>query len=163
MINQYSEIHEEEIVEEEEETPLAPMLKMSFSIIGVICCLFLLVGGVIVFANSCKVLKYKEIETTVGDGYFIENTRYNLDYVVDEKDYRQDFIFKKELKEGDKVKAYYDPKNPEKLVLKKQINIAAIVVAVVSLFVLIKLFPLIFKFLKETKAYYKEIEVDDEE
>ncbi len=164
MINQYSEVKEdEELVEEEEKEPLAPMLKMGFSIVGVVCCLFVLVGGVLTFINSCKVLRYKEIETTVGDGYFIEDTRYNLDYEVDGNEYRQDFLFKKELKEGDKVKAYYDPKNPEHLALKKMVNITAIVAAIISAFALKKLFPLVFKYKKETKAYYKEIEEADED
>ena len=164
MINQYSEIHEdEEIVEEKEETPLAPMMKVGFSIVGVFCCLFLLIGGIVIFASSCKLLNYKEVETTVAESTYIEKTRYNLDYEVDDELYSQDFLFEDEKKVGDKVTAYYDPENPEKIVLEKKTNIVALIVAIVSLLVMIRLLPLIFKYRRETKEYYDEIEVDDEE
>ena len=138
MINQYSEIHEDDsdLVEEEEKTPLVPMFKVGVLIVLLVLCVGMIVGGVLTFANSLKVLRYKEVDAVIGDGYFIEKNRYNVDYVVDDKDYRNDFIIKKEYKEGDKIKAYYDPEKPDNAALSKRVNIVALLVAIVGCFIM---------------------------
>ncbi len=165
MINQYSEIHEDEseLVEEEEKTPFVPMFKVGVLIVLLIVCLGMIAGGAITFTRSLKVLRYKEVNAVIGDGYFIEKNRYNVDYVVDDKDYRNDFIIKKEYKEGDKIKAYYDPKKPENCVLKKMVNVVALLIAIAGFFIAKFLIPRLKKNASEAKAFYKELEIEEKE
>ena len=165
MINQYSEIHEDDsdLVEEEEKTPFLPMFKVGLLIVLIIVCLGMIVGGTLTFVNSLKVLRYKEVDAVIGDGYFIEKDRYNVDYVVDDEDYRNDFIIKKEYKEGDKIKAYYDPKKPENCALKKTVNIIALLVAIAGFFLAKFIIPILKKNASETKSYYKELENEEAE
>ena len=163
-MNQYTEINEqddlEEVIPEEEQAPVGHFLKIGIAIILSIVSLAMIVFGTYSFIHSLGVLRYKEIQTVVGTGYYSEENHYMLSYKVGDKEYSDEYVIEKELKEGDKYKAYYDPKNPEKIVFKKTIKIYAILIAIAGVYIIKFSFPKIFKYLKESKKYFKEEEVE---
>ena len=164
MINQYSEINEqddlEEVVPEEEKAPIGIFLKLAFAIILTILSIAMIVFGSYSFIRSLTNLRYKEVQVVVGTGYFVDKHHYMLSYEIKDKEYVNDLIIEKDLKNGDKYKVYYDPKDPEKLILKKTIKIHALIIAIVGVYIIIKNFPNIFKYAKESKKYFKEEEIE---
>ena len=154
---------EEELAKEQEEdidkAPLSLGLKIVAFAFLCLASLGLVLYGVLAFTSSLNSMKYKSVEAVIRDKYTKDKV-YVLDYKVDDKEYSSYIRITKDVKVKDKITVYYNPKDKEEIVLKKSINIIAIFVAIVGLYLFKFSITKTFGYFKEAKVYFKEEDME---
>ena len=101
---------------------------------------FLILFGVLTFTSSLGSQDYVQIEATVSkvvvdqeaytdaDGNYYEATyEVSLKYKVDGKEYKSSLSGVSKQKKGDKMKIYYNPKNPSEITQSKSLVIPLVI------------------------------------